>query len=316
MVVLIAIGCFVGIRFTKSNNVLSASSKVSSESKDRNVPIAMALDDGYVYPTIVSITSALENANPEREYSFYIMHPGEFKQENKDKIKSLEEKYKSCKIELIDMKDRYKDANDKGHITTPAYYRLALSDLLPNLDKIIWLDGDTIVFSDLKEMLDIDMTGLCYRGFLDYIPDAVDDFVPDNDHVICSGVMLLNLDELRKEDMVNKFEKFISENNDRLIQHDQTTINSVAYKKVDILPAKYGLYNYGSVEGAKAPLSIYRYSKAYSADEIELAFLNPCILHCICKPWHNKDVRGGKEWWDYARKTDFYNEIREKYPVF
>ena len=303
-----AVACFFGFKFFNNN--------VEGISTEKPIPVAMALDDGYVYPTIVSITSMLENADTDRGYSFYIMHPGEFKQENKDKIKSLEEKYKSCKIELIDMKNAYKGANDKGHITTPAYYRLALSDLLPQLDKIIWIDGDTIVFADLKEMYDIDMSELCYRGFLDDNVNAVDNFVPDNDHVICSGVMLLNLEELRKENMVKKFEKFISENNDKLIQHDQTTINSVAYKKVDILPAKYGIYNYWSLEEAKSQSKVYRYNRGYTSDELESAYLNPVILHCISKPWKSKDVYGGKYWWDYAQKTDFYNEIREKYPIF
>ena len=31
--------------------------------KKNHVPIAMALDDGYTYPTIVSITSMMENKN-------------------------------------------------------------------------------------------------------------------------------------------------------------------------------------------------------------------------------------------------------------
>ena len=44
----------------------------------------------------------------------------------------------------------------------------------------------------------------------------------DNDHIICSEVMLINLKELRKDNMVEKFNIFIKENNDKLNQHDQT----------------------------------------------------------------------------------------------
>ena len=53
------------------------------------IPIAMALDDGYTYPTIVAMTSILENAAKETKYDFYIMHPGEFNDENKMKLKNL-----------------------------------------------------------------------------------------------------------------------------------------------------------------------------------------------------------------------------------
>lgn len=307
--VIVAVACFFGFRFVSNADV-------SGAPIENSIPIAMGLDDGYLYPTIVAMTSVLENANNGREYDFYIMHPDEFKEESKNKIKSLENKYSSCKIKFLNMKSMYKSANDKGHITTPSYYRLSLSDLLPDLKKIIWLDGDTITFSDLKEMYDIDMTGLCYRGFLDDNVDGVKDFVPENDHVICSGVMLLNLEELRKENMVKRFEDFINQNNDRLIQHDQTTINSVAYKKVDILPAKYGIYNYWSLDEAKLKSKVYRYSKGYTEEELESAYLNPVILHCISKPWKSAEVYGGKLWWQYAEKTAFYSEIHEKYPIF
>ena len=86
---------------------------------ERSIPIAMALDDGYTYPTIVAITSAMKNANKNTHYDFYIMHPSEFSSENKDKILSLQKKYKQCSIKLIDMGKEYSNANDVGHITTP-----------------------------------------------------------------------------------------------------------------------------------------------------------------------------------------------------
>ena len=54
------------------------------------------------------------------------------------------------------MGKQYSKAKNDGRITTPAYYRLSLSDLLPNLNKIIWIDGDTITFKDLKEFYDIE----------------------------------------------------------------------------------------------------------------------------------------------------------------
>ena len=51
-------------------------------------------------------------------------------------------------------------------MTTVAYYRLCLSDLFPNIDKMIYLDGDTLTFDNLKKMYDIDMKGFYYKGFL------------------------------------------------------------------------------------------------------------------------------------------------------
>ncbi len=289
-------------------------------SKKNTIPIAMALDDNYLYPTIVSITSMMENINSEKtQYEYYIMHPGEFSQDSQDKLKTLEKKYKNknCKINFINMGELYKNAKSDKRITTPSYYRLSLSDLdiLKNISKIIWLDGDTLVYKDLTDMYNLDMTDLCYRGFLDPNVHAVDKLIyPEkNDHVICAGVMLVNLDELRKNNMVKKFSDFIEKNNEKLAQHDQTTINSVAYQKIDIFPVKYGVFN-GSNNYMSKLAKKYIYKNKYSKEELLEARKNPVVLHFTCgKPWKNKKVYGAKLWWDYAKKTDFYQNINTYY---
>ena len=202
------------------------------------IPISMSLDDAFTYPTIVSITSIMINSNPNTKYIFYIMHPSEFKIENKNKLKNLEKKYNKCVIYLIDMKDKYKNVWTSGRVTTPAYYRLSLRMILSDIDKILWLDGDTLIFTDLKEMYDINMEGYYYKGFLDTVPNDVDVFTTKNDHAICTGVMIINLDELRKDDMMDKIHKFMEEKKEILSKkkyHDQTLINAVCYHKVGII---------------------------------------------------------------------------------
>ena len=169
------------------------------------IPIAMAADNNYVYPTLVAMTSILENANPDTKYDFHFMVPGEFTDENKKIIKSLESKYKRCSINIIDMGDAFKSAKSDSRITTPTYYRLYLSSLLPNIDKIIWLDGDTITFGDLTEMINLDMENYYFRGFLDNNINGTSSFGINSDNFICAGVMLINLQALRDNNMQESF---------------------------------------------------------------------------------------------------------------
>lgn len=286
----------------------------TGEKTNKSIPIAMALDDGYTYPTIVAITSMMESKTSKSVYDYYIMHPGEFSEDSKAKLKSLGEKYSDCKINLIDMGQEYKDANDKGHITTPTYYRLSLPKLLPDIDKLIWIDGDTITRGDLNEMYNLDMKGLYCRGFLDSNVTAAKGFGVSNDHCICAGVMLLNLDELRADDMFNKFKDFIEENNDKLVQHDQTVINVLCADKMDILPAKFGVFNTykTSSDISKFQRSLTAKNK-YSIKELTNAVNNPVILHCVDKPWKSQFVFRFDWWVRYAQKTDYYSEMQEKY---
>ena len=141
------------------------------------------------------------------------------------------------------MGKQYSKAKNDGRITTPAYYRLSLSDLLPNINIIIRIDGDTITFKDLKEFYDIDMNNLHYKGFLDIIPYANDHITFKNEHYICSGVLLINLNELRKDNMLNIITEFIEKENEKLIYHDQTIINAKSYNKTDILLPQFGIFN-------------------------------------------------------------------------
>ena len=63
----------------------------------------------------------------------------------------MQKKYIRCSVNLFDMKNKFKSEKLYRHITTPAYYRLYLPNLLSNIEKIIYLDGDTLTFDDLKK---------------------------------------------------------------------------------------------------------------------------------------------------------------------
>ncbi len=123
--------------------------------------------------------------------------------------------------------------------------------------------------------------------------------------------------------MVNKYNKFIEEYNDKLNKHDQTVINALCYSKMDILPAKFGLLNMISISFFKELALTYRYKYRYTDKELEDAYNNPIILHLVRKPWkfntgYNDTVfwmnTYESGWWYYARKTDYYDLITKKYP--
>ena len=195
----------------------------------------------------------------------------------------------------------YNKARLSSYITTPSYYRLILPDLLPHLEKIIYLDGDILSFVDLKEIYIIDMENLYFRGFLDILNDP---FNRQSDIYICAGVLLINLEELRKDDMVNKIYQF----NKKLYYHDQTIINSVGYPKLGILSAKFGIFNFKNLKTLYRKTKRYRYKYKYSKRELKEAYCHPKILHYNkIKPWKKRNNRQLRLWWKYANLTDYYD---------
>ena len=169
------------------------------------------------------------------------MHPGDFTLESKNKLKSFENKYENCYIYFIDMKDQYKKLSVRRKwstvvLSTPTYYRLSLQDLLPNIDKIIYIDGDVIALNDIKIMYDIDMEGYYFKGYRVWSRKVLDKYIHN---YLCAGVLLINLKELRKNNIGKKFSEFITENSTNLTYHDETIINYVCTEKNGILDPKF-----------------------------------------------------------------------------
>ena len=281
------------------------------------IACAYALDNAYVYPTLVAMTSLTENAGPKTFYDIYVMINQEFKEENKNILKSVQTKHpEHCEVIFINMGDKFKEADTNQKIPTAAYYRLELHNLLPNVDRVIWMDGDTAVFEDLTDLITLDMKGNYIMGFLDSLPDAIDRFGIKDAVVLCSGVLLLDLDALRKNHMTEKFNKFIKDNLGKINQHDQTVINVVCQGNIGPLPPKYGIWCFEAEIYALKHNERQRPQLRYDKTEFLQAYYHPAILHYVWpKPfWKRQKPVFDKEWWYYARKSGYYDDIYNKSP--
>jgi len=112
------------------------------------IPIVFASSNSYIIPTIVAITSMLHSKNSNTFYDIFILD-NNISAENKNAFfwKDFKDQYKLTFIKL-NLKDfeNYK-GNTNWSITT--FGRYYICDLLPNYDKCIYLDGDTLILNDL-----------------------------------------------------------------------------------------------------------------------------------------------------------------------
>ena len=273
------------------------------------IPIAMASDDNYVIPTVTAITSIIENAKRTTRYDIYILHGAALHQSGKERLSYVEKKYPNCHLIFINAKDVFKKAPTDSRIPVTAYYRLLIPDLLHDIDTIIWLDGDVLAFDDLNEMYTIDMDGYCIKGHLDNQPGAADRYGVYIDHYFCSGVLLMNLKEMRKDNISQKYLDFIDRYRNKIVQHDQTVLNVVGYNKTGVLPAKFGVFN--GIIGRQKAVDIFlkslRCQEKYTPEEFNDAMEHPSVLHLVAKPWKCK-LPFFSTWWEYNKRTEFYEE--------
>lgn len=113
--------------------------------------------------------------------------------------------------------------------------------------------------------------------------------------------------------MEPKIETFIKENNDKLVQHDQTVINVLFQDNIGALPIKYGIFNFTDMEMVNDYSNRLVAKNKYTKNEILQAYEKPAILHYVYKPWEQNEVNRKDLWWEYAAKTDYFDEIKTYY---
>ena len=94
------------------------------------VPIVFAFDNNLAFPACICLSSLMMNAKESTFYDIFILHPAseELEHEELDKIPSY---YPTCKIQYIAVDDTFAQAYEIRGITTPAYYRLLIPELIP-----------------------------------------------------------------------------------------------------------------------------------------------------------------------------------------
>jgi len=295
---------------------------IKNNLKAQRISVAYALNNNYVYPTLVSMISILENSSRYSFYIFYLLvEKNMFKEENIKKLMHLEEKYSRCKIIIFELTNENLLNAKTDRYPISAYYRLLLAKLISNTKRIIYLDGDTLVFTDLTKMINLDMKNNTILGFVDDRYYLAKKFGIKTYRYITSGVLLIDLEKMRKENISQKFFYFINNNKKKLVQEDQTVINIVLHGRIDLLPPKFGVWNFLNKKDImhhnhykNKKLGI----KAYNDREIINGWKHPSIIHIVRgKPWRGalfkNKIPFHKIWWEYAKKSDEFENIIKFY---
>ena len=237
--------------------------------------LVYCIDETFFDYLLISIKTLISR-NRGNNIIIYIIH--NYKTINKSQLLNIYEN-----INFI-----YYENNDinfyvNSRLPKLVYYRLFLAEILPlNIKKCLYLDADTIILSNLTKLYNTDLSDYVYGGVLDLNVK----YLTEEYRYINSGVLLINLDKIRKNDIIKDYKTFIN-NNSVLDQHDQTIINSVNKNQIKYFPLEYNVNN--SI--CFSPMSIhlmYELMKKQhfevSASDVFESFYRPKIIHFIKKP--------------------------------
>ncbi len=270
--------------------------------------IAYAPDDGYINMTVVSMFSAIQN-NLDSDIEFLILYSS-LTDKSKEKLKSLVSMHK-CSIRYIKMNEsEFKDFPMSKWVTVQAWFRIKIPDMCPDLDRVLYLDCDTLVNGSLKELFEMSMKDNYVAAVKDVwgVKQYVKRLDMKSDSYFNSGVLLINCKQFRKDNLFEKIKEYAIQNKKIIKFCDQDSLNKVIDEKKIDLHQKYNFMDtwwrnyYNQYEGS----DLINYEEAKQ---------NPVIVHLTGpKP----DVKGCEnafceKWWYYARLTDVYLEETEKF---
>ena len=273
--------------------------KTMDKPKLSYVPIALSPNDKYTPLAYTSMISILSTKNYCSYIEFYLIISKNFNPKNYILFDSLYEQFFFFNITYIKMDERYKNAFVHRYITNQAYYRFSLGNLLPNLNKIIYLDADTICFRDLSNLYELNFKGKIFLG------KGLNRNKTNLEQIhINSGILLMNLKKMRKKKIEQKVLKILNNGFTHPTLHDQAVIDIYLYKYVGLLPPEYNSYYLNHTEIYK----LIKSSKIYDKDKLLFSLKYPIIRH------YKGDFKDlNDDWFFFARKSKFFKKICMNY---
>jgi lipopolysaccharide biosynthesis glycosyltransferase len=173
-------------------------------------------------------------------------------------------------------------------IPTLMWYRVLLPELLPELDRILYVDCDTLTRADLAPLWQTNLAdhyiaaadNVLERDFADRAERLG---LPPGQRYFNSGVLLMNLDRMRREQCSTALLDYGRSRGDSLVWPDQDALNVVLGARRAPLHPRWNCQN---------TLFYFpdRSSAVFGADVVRDAVLAPAIVHfegpALAKPWH------------------------------
>lgn len=274
------------------------------------VPIFITINNDYAPYAAAAIHSLFQHSNKNRYYRVIILHDG-LSWVNRVRLRSLVTK--NCAIQFKKITNslylrvviKYvAKRKGMGDFFSKAvyFYRFFIPLLFPRYEKAVYIDSDTILRGDIGKLFDMEMDENVVMAMIDpkvtVIPEFRDyvDFavgVPHGEYVN-DGVMLMDLRKMRKIKYLSQMVEMIKKYDADLVAPDQDYLNV-------ILKGKIG--HFGSEWNAEPTAEFDK--------NVKLVHFN-----LFNKPWHYKNVPGERIFWNAAKGTGFYGDLKRQQEAF
>ena len=279
--------------------------------KVKVVPVFLTINGAYAPYAAAAIHSLTKHTNPKRHYRVIILHDG-MSLIARIRLRSLATKNVAIQFKkmtrslylkaIIAYCTRRKKGAGDFFSSAVYYYRAFIPMLFPIYKKAVYIDSDTILRGDIGELFDIELGDNALAAMIDpkvtHIPEFRDYVnkalgVPHMEYVN-SGVQVMNLKKMRKVKYLQQMTTLIQKYDADLVAPDQDYLNIILRGQILHLPERW------------------------NAEPREDLPKNTKLVHfnLFNKPWHYKNVPCERIFWQAARGTGFYGELKRQQEAF
>ena len=264
------------------------------------IPVFYACDNSFVKYMVVSLKSLLCNASPDYRYRIHILH-SDITEELQEKVRAMATEY--AEICFHDVRMHLQEIAERlpirDYYSNTTYYRMFIAEMFPEYDKALYIDSDTVVPGDISELygkeLGDNYVGAAHEQAMVqekvygcYVEEVLG---IDRNNYFNAGVLLINCKAFRENRLLEKFIELLGIYN-FVVTQDEDYLNVLCKDKVLWVEQQWNTEMFGEIP--------------YPEEEYKL-------IHYIMvsKPWHYADCRCGAFFWEYAKQTFAYEEIKE-----
>lgn len=303
---------------TDQKMTLAQAKKTAPAFAENNVAIAVAANDYFIPYCATFLKSVAEHGNSKKNYDILLLSQ-DVSDTNVKKMEKLLSAWENVSLRVIDpsvLIDQY-TFHIRGHFSKETYYRLVLPELLPNYDKVLYLDSDMIAMDDVAKIYDENVDGYLlaachdadtaglYNGYEKDKKRYTDKVLKLKEpyQYFQAGVLLLNLKEFRKRYTTKQILDFAVSENWQLL--DQDILNKLCEGAVKYIDMSWNVM----VDFAGVRISqIIALAPRWLNEMYQEARKNPKIIHYAGpqKPWFEPEMDMGMQFWECARETSYY----------
>jgi lipopolysaccharide biosynthesis glycosyltransferase len=264
------------------------------------VPVFFATDDNYAPYLAVAIRSLIDNSSSLNDYRIHILSTG-LNKHNEDILLGMQTS--NVSIGFTDVSHKMNAICSRLHLrdyyTGATYYRFFIPEMFPEYDRGLYLDCDIAISRDVAELYDCQLGANLVGAIPDEVITDIDVFARYSEIVLNipkdlyfnAGILVMNLDAMRKMNILRVFSDLLSKYTYRVAQ-DQDYLNVICRGRVKYIDKTWN----------KTPMPC-------NCDPANI----PAIAHYKInyKPWRYSDVIYGEVFWKYAALTPFYESLSQ-----